>query len=209
MKFYDCQTAPSPRRVRMFIAEKGLDIPTVEVDLREQAQLSEDFLNVNPFATVPVLELDDGSRFLTTAGCRAWLESFHPEPALLGRDDVERGMVADALFRVETDGFMQIGDCLRNTAKGMKGRAITGPVSYEQIPELGERGRKRATAFFSVLDSMIGSDSFVVGNSISAVDIDAYIFIEFAKWIKLTVPDNCKNIQRWYESMAARDSVQL
>jgi len=209
MKFYDCQTAPSPRRVRMFIAEKGLEIATVEIDLRERAQLDAAFLEVNPFATVPVLELDDGTRFLTTAGCRAYLESAHPEPALLGRTASERGAVADALSRIETDGIAPVGDCLRNTAKGLKGRAVTGPVSYAQIPELGERGRLRATAFFAVLDEMIGSATFVVGDTVSAADIDAFIFVEFAKWIKSGIPDGCTNLQRWHESMASRPSAQL
>jgi len=209
MKFYDCQTAPSPRRVRMFIAEKNLEIPTIEVDLRERAQLDSAFLEVNPFATVPVLELDDGTRFLTTAGCRAYLESAYPEPALFGRNASERGAIADALSRIEMDGISPIGDCLRNTAKGLKDRAVTGPVNYAQIPELGERGRLRATAFYAVLDEMIGSAAYVVGETVSVADIDAFIFVEFARWIKLSIPDRCNNLQRWHESMASRPSAQL
>ena len=104
MKFYDCQTAPSPRRVRMFIAEKGLEIPTQEIDLRSGEQLGKDFLKVNPNATVPVLETDDGTRFTSTA-CRAYLESEYPEPALLGRNSIERGHVAGLVWKIESDGL--------------------------------------------------------------------------------------------------------
>ncbi len=209
MKFFDCQTAPSPRRVRMFIAEKGLDIPVVEIDLREREQLGETFLKVNPFATVPVLEADDGTRFLTTAGCRSYLERTHPEPPLLGADAREAGVVSDLLWRVEADGFMAVGECLRNASKGMKDRAVAGPVNYAQIPELAERGRQRATHFFSVLDELIGPDEFVAGERFTAVDIDAYIFVEFAKWIKVAAPEHCANVRRWHAQIDQRDSARL
>ena len=149
MKFYDCATAPSPRRARMFIAEKGLDIETVEVDLRNGEQMGPDFRQVNPYCTVPVLELDDGTRLLSTAGIRAYLEAAHPEPALLGRTDAEKGVVADLVWRVEVDGFSAVGEALRNVAKGMKDRALTGPVNYAQIPDLGERGKARAGHFLA------------------------------------------------------------
>lgn len=207
MKFYDCRTAPSPRRVRMFIAEKGLAIPSVEVDLRGGEQLGEAFLKINPGGTVPVLELDDGTRLVTTAGCRAYLEEAHPEPALLGSTATERGVIADLVSRIEADGFMAAAECLRNSAKGMKGRALTGPQNYDQIPELAERGRQRAARFFPALDALIGEQPFVAGKAISAADIDAFVFVEFSKWIKLEVPAECGNLARWHAEMSARESA--
>lgn len=209
MKFYDCQTAPSPRRVRMFIAEKGLEIPTVQIDLRKKEQLEPEFLTLNPFATVPVLELDDGTRLLTTAGCRDFLEREYPQPALLGGSARDAGLVSDLLWRIENDAFAAVGECLRNSAKGMQGRALTGPDNYAQIPELAERGRQRATRFFVVLDEFIADKSFLAGDSFSAADIDAFIFIEFAKWIKLETPDDCQNIKHWYQMVGERDSAKL
>lgn len=209
MHFYDCQTAPSPRRVRMFIAEKGMEIPRTEVDLRSGEQLKEPFLKVNPAATVPVLTTDDGTHLVTTAGCRAYLESVQPNPPLLGRTDTEKGVVADRIAAIESDGFMAVAECLRNTAKGMKDRALTGPVNYAQIPELGERGRTRATHFFSRLDAMIGEHPFVAGDAFTAADIDAFIFCEFSRWIKIEIPAELASLQRWLKAVGQRKSASL
>ncbi|MEZ5742132.1 MAG: glutathione S-transferase N-terminal domain-containing protein, partial [Burkholderiaceae bacterium] len=178
MKFYDCQTAPSPRRVRMFIAEKGLTIPTVEINLRENEQLSEGFLQINPDATVPVLALDDGTRLVSTAGCRAYLESRYPEPPLLGRDHAEKGRIADLIGKVEAGGLSAVAEALRNSARAMKDRALTGPHNYEQIPALAERGRLRAQRFFATLDGLIAGQPFLAGDAFSAADIDAFMFVE-------------------------------
>ena len=209
MKFYDCQPAPSPRRVRMFIAEKRLDIESVEINLGEREQLEPEFLAINPYATVPVLELDDGARLLSTAGCRAYLEATHPEPALMGRNATERGLVADAIYRIEADALMAVAECLRSSAKRMQGRALTGPRNFEQIPALAERGRERAAYFMPVLNDMIGSKDFLLGDNLTASDIDAFAFVEFAKWIKVTIPDDCTNVQRWRDHMAERPSAGL
>ena len=209
MKFYDCSTAPSPRRVRIFIAEKGLDIETINVDLRNGEQHGEDFPKINPHRTVPVLELDDGTRLLSTDACRAYLEAAHPAPALMGATPKEKAAVADANYHVIVDGFMAIAECLRNSAKGMAGRAITGPDSYEQIPELAERGRTRATRFLDTLDGMIGANPFVAGDSYSVADIDALIFVDFAKWVKIEPGEQHANLNRWRADVSARPSAAL
>lgn len=209
MKFYDCSTAPSPRRVRMFIAEKGLDIPVVEINLREQEQLSEAFLKINPQATVPVLELDDGTRLVSTAGCRAYLESEYPAPPLLGRTPAERGLVADLVSMIEANGLGSVAEALRNSSKAMKNRSVTGPDNYEQIPELVERGRQRAARFFKTLDQTVGGQPFMAGDHFSAADIDALMFVDFVKWIKVAMPDDCHNLIRWYGEVSQRPSAKL
>lgn len=208
MKFYDCQTAPSPRRVRIFIAEKGLEIETVEVDLRVKEQLTPDFLRINPDATVPVIQLDDGSCFVTTAGCRAYLESIHPTPPLLGTDAVEKGRVADLIAKIEDGGLSAVAEALRNSARGMKDRAVTGPHNYAQIPDLAERGRQRAERFFPVLENLLIDTPFLAGDTFSAADIDAFLFSEFVQWIKVSVPGNCPNLARWLESVKSRPSIK-
>jgi len=208
MKFYDCQTAPSPRRVRIFIAEKGLEIPTVEVDLRVKEQLTPEFLRINPDATVPVLQLDDGTCLVTTAGCRAYLESIHPTPPLLGTDAAEKGRVADLISQIESGGLGAVAEALRNSARGMKDRAVTGPHNYAQIPALAERGRQRAERFFPVLESLLIDKPFLAGDTFSAADIDAFLFCEFVQWIKVLVPDNCPNLARWLESVRSRPSIK-
>jgi glutathione S-transferase len=209
MKFYDCSTAPSPRRVRIFIAEKGLDIPTVEVNLREREQMTPEFETINPYMTVPVLELDDGTRLNSTQGAWRYLEEMHPEPPLMGRDAREKAMVADREWRVEVEGFMAVGEALRNMAKGMAGRALTGKYGYEQIPALAERGRTRVPRFFEDLDRILGESEFVAGDVYTVADITAFVTVEFAGWLKLGLADDQSNAKRWYEAVKARPSSSV
>lgn len=211
MKFYDCQTAPSPRRARIFIAEKGLTdkMEKIEVNLREKEQMSDDYRKINPYCTVPTLVLDDGTTICSSAGIWHYLEAAFPDPPLMGRTPEEKGVVADLQWRIELDGFSGVGEALRNSVPGMKGRALTGPHSYEQIPELAERGKQRTERFMPVLDRLIGDKPFVAGDAYSVADIDALVFVDFAKWVKIEVPDDCANIKRWYESVSARPSAKL
>ena len=209
MKFYDCQSAPSPRRVRVFIAEKGLEIPTVQVDLRGGDHLKPEFRMINPHCTVPVLELDDGTRLVSTAAIWRYLEETHPEPPLMGRSPKEKALIADTQWRIESEGFAAVGEALRNSAPGMKDRALTGPVNYPQIPELAERGRKRTQHFLELLEFMVGPKPFLCGDSYSVADIDAMITVDFAKWLKIAIPEGASNVRRWYESVSGRPSAKL
>ena len=211
MKFYDCATAPSPRQVRMFIAEKGLtdEIETVEVNLREAEQLGDAFREINPFCTVPVLEADDGTRVFSTAGCCRYLEEAFPEPPLMGRTAAEKAVVADMAWRMEIDGFLAVGEALRNSAPGLKDRALTGPNNYAQIPELAERGRQRVQRFFTTLDTVLEGRDFVAGNNLSLADITAFCAVSFAGRLKFELPDNANNAHRWFESVSARPSAAV
>jgi glutathione S-transferase len=211
MKFYDCATAPSPRLVRMFIAEKDLagSIETVEVNLREKEQMGPDFRAINPFCTVPVLEAEDGTRFLTTQGCWRYLEETKPDPVLLGHNATEKAKIADAVWRAEQDGFFAVGEALRNTAKGMKDRALTGPHDHAQIPELGERGKQRVAHFLDLLEATLADQPFFAGDYFSAADIMAFVSVEFAGWLKLTIPENATNAQRWYDAVKLRPSAAV
>ena len=209
MKFYDCSTAPSSRLVRMFIAEKGLDIPTQEVDLRNKEQLSEAFREVNPYCTVPVLETDEGERFTSTQGCWRYLEEKFSEPALLGTTPEEKARIADLVWRIEMDGFHAGAEALRNVAKGFTDRAIVGPDNYAQIPELGVRGRQRAEKFLERFDGILEGREYLAGNQFSAADILAFVVVDFVGWIKLALPDDANNARRWYEAIAARPSASL
>ena len=209
MKLYDCQTAPSPRRARIFLAEKGLSVEIIQVDLRSGEHLTREFKEINPFCTVPVLELDDGTRLKSTAGIWNYLESFLEEPRLMGRTPIERGIIADLQWHIEMDGFMAMAEFLRNSAPGLKGRALTGPESYEQIPEIAERGKKRLQHFFDSLDELIGKKTYAAGESFSIADIDLLVFIDFAAWKKFKIPENSKNTRRWYENVSNRPSAKI
>ncbi len=208
MKFYDCKPAPSPRRARIFIAEKGLNIPTVQVDLRNGEHLKPEFRAINPHCTVPVLELDDGTRLLTTAAIWRYLEETHPNPPLMGTTAKEKAQIADAQWRIETEGMLAVAEALRNSSPGMKDRAVTGPDNYAQIPELAERGRKRTTGFLGRLDAMIGGKPFLFGDRFSIADIDVLVVVDFAKWLKIELPPGAVQARRWYEAVAARPSAK-
>ena len=147
MRFYDCATAPSPRRVRIFLAEKGLTVPTVQVDLRNGEQFTPAFSALNPGCTVPVLELDRGAAVTDVVAICRYIEELHPDPPLMGRSAEERAVIDSWLRRIEWDGIYAAQEAFRNAAPGLKGRALPGPVSLEQIPALAERGHVRLSAF--------------------------------------------------------------
>ena len=209
MKFYDCKMAPSPRRARIFIAEKGLEIETVEVDLGTQEQLTPEFQAINPYCTVPVLELDDGTRLLSSSGIWRYLEAAYPEPPLMGTTPEEKGVIADLQWRIEMDGLMAVGEALRNSAPRMKDRALTGPVNYAQNPALAERGRARVEHFLAGVDDMIGDKPFVAGDTYSIADIDLLVVIDFAKWLKLGLPEGATRARAWHEKVSERASSKL
>ena len=209
MKFYDCAPAPSPRRVRIFIAEKGLEIPVVEVDLRNREQLGDAFAAINPHRTVPVLELDDGRRITNTAGICAYLEALHPQPALLGETPLDKACIAEMQWRMEMQGLMAVAEVLRNRAKAFRGRALTGAAGFEQIPELAERGLRRIDLFFEELDAILADRPFVAGERHSIADITALVAVDFAGWVKKTLPERAVHARRWHETMSARPSARL
>jgi glutathione S-transferase len=207
MKFYDCSTAPSPRRVRIFMTEKGIEMPTVQVDLRNGEQLSEAFRKINPRCTVPVLELDDGTRLTDTLAICHYLESEFPEPNLMGRDGREQALVLNWHEQVMTEGFLAGAEALRNVAKGFANRALTGPKNFGQIPELAERGRARLADFMAVLDSRLAESPYVALDRFTLADICAYVCVDFAGWIKLPVLEEWSHIRRWHGDLSARPSA--
>jgi glutathione S-transferase len=207
MKFYDCPTAPSPRRIRIFLAEKGLKIETVQVDLGSGEQLSGGFAVINPNHTVPILELDDGTRLLDSNSISIYLDEIFPEPNLTGRDPKERAFVAMWQREMDINGLMAVAECFRNSSKGLKGRALTGAVDYAQIPELAERGRQRVRHFFADLDRRLGQREYVAGDRFTVADITALVTIDFARAIRESIPPAAVNLRRWYTSVSSRPSI--
>jgi glutathione S-transferase len=204
MKFYDCQTAPSPRRVRIFLAEKGLRIETIQVDLRNGEHLSDGYGAINPNRTVPVLELDDGTRLLDSNSISLYLDDIFPEPNLTGRNPKERAVISMWQREVDINGFMAVAECFRNSSKGLKGRALTGAANYDQIPELAERGRQRVRHFYADLDGGLSQREYVAGDRFTVADITAFVAIDFAGAIKEPIPTEAANLRRWYTSVSSR-----
>jgi glutathione S-transferase len=190
------------------MAEKGIEIETVQIDLGSGEQFGDAFRAINPDCVVPALQLDDGSCISEVLAICHYLEAQHPEPALLGTSDEERARVLMWNGKVEQQGLWAVADAFRNAAKGLKDRAATGPVGYPQIPELAERGRGRVEQFFRWLDDRLADNEFVAGDRYSIADISALVVVDFSAWIKLSVPEDATNILRWYESVSARPSAQ-
>jgi glutathione S-transferase len=207
MKFYDCASAPSPRRVRIFLAEKGIALPTVQVDLRNGEQLTEGFRRINPDCTVPVLELDDGTRITDAVGICVYFEAARPAPPLMGSNPQSKALITAAQRRAERDGFYAVMEAFRNFTPGMKGRSIPGPDGYEQIPALAERGRARVLRFFETMEAELAGRAFVCGPDYSIADITTLVTVDFAKWIKLAIPEASVNLRRWYDEVSARPSA--
>lgn len=208
MKFYDCATAPSPRRVRIFLAEKGITVPSVQVDLRAGEQFTPAFRAINRDATVPVLELDDGTRIADAVAICVYFEMRQPEPPLIGADAEEWAQVTAWQRQVERDGFHAVMEAFRNATPGLKGRALAGPDDYEQIPALAERGRARVLRFFAVMDERLGVSEFVAGRRYTIADITTLVTVDFARWAKLPVPESCTYLRRWHEAVSARPSAK-
>ncbi|MGB5511249.1 MAG: glutathione S-transferase [Woeseiaceae bacterium] len=208
MKFYDCKTAPSPRRVRIYLAEKGIELETVQVDLGSGEQFSPQFRKINPDCVVPVLELDDGRCISEAIAICLYLEELHPEPPMFGRTPEERALALMWNAKVEQQGLWAMADAFRNSAKGLADKALPGPDPYPQIPELAERGRARTQAFFKRIDAQLADNPFIAGDFYSVADITALAVVDFAAWLKMKPPEDAKNIARWYASVAGRASAK-
>lgn len=193
--------------MRVFMAEKDIEIETVQVDLASGEQFSEAFRVINPDCVVPVLELDDGTVLSEVVAICDYLESQFPEPPLMGRTPVERATVLMWNAKVEQLGLSAMAEAFRNSAKGLANNAVTGPDAYPQIPELAERGRKRVAGFFARLDAELAGREFVAGDFFSMADISALVIVDFAAWIKITVPAEMSRLRRWYEAVSSRPSA--
>ncbi len=204
---YDCATAPSPRRARILLAEKGVPHATVQVDLKSSEQLGEDFRRINPQCTVPALVTEEGPVLTDNAAIAAYLEARFPEPALLGRTPLEKAEIAGWQARIEQEGLMAIAEGFRNGSPAMAGRALTGPSDYAQIPALVERGVARARTFFAALDAHLAGRDFIATGRFSLADITAVVVVDFARAIRLRPVDEHAELRRWREAMQARGTM--
>lgn len=209
MKLYDFELAPNPRRVRMFLAEKNITIPTVQVNTRQREQFTTEFTSINPFSLVPVLALDDGTYIgESTAICR-YIELLHPEPALMGHGAKEQAIIEMWDRRAELEGMNAAGELVRNALPMFEGRGISGvPDGFPQIPALVERGKKRMARFFEFWDRQLASNKFIAGPNFSIADITSFITIEFAKRAEVMIPDHCEHVARWHAQVSHRESAQ-
>ena len=206
---YDCATAPSPRRARILLAEKGVVHATVQVDLRNGEHLGEAYRQLNPQCTVPALRTDDGLLLTDNAAITAWVEARFPQPSLLGDTPAEKSEIASWNWRVEFEGMLAIAEALRNSAPAMANRALPGPVDYPQIPELAQRGLARVQNFFLALNQRLGEREFIAADRFSIADITAVVVVDFARVVKLKPGEQHPHIVRWRAALAERPSMAL
>lgn len=204
---YDCATAPSPRRARILLAEKGVPHETVQVDLRSGEQLGEAYRRVNPQCTVPALVTEEGAVLTDNAAIAAYLEARFPEPPLLGRTPLDKAEIASWQWRVEFEGLMAIAEAFRNSSPAMVDRALPGPVNHAQIPALAERGLARVRHFFAGLDAHLQGRDFIAAGQFSLADITAVVAVDFARVVKIRPGDEHPHLLRWREAMQARGTM--
>ena len=209
LTLYDCLTAPSPRRARIFLAEKGLSHETVLVDLKNAEQMGEAYRRINPLCTVPALQVEGGLLLTDNAAIAAYLEARYPQPPLLGNTPAEKAEVASWTARIEFDGLAAVAEALRNSSPAMVNRALPGPQDYPQIPELAARGLARLQTFFIVLNEHLATRRFMAADSFSVADITAVVTVDFARVVKVRVGEQHPHLARWRAEMAERPSMAL
>ena len=208
MKLYDYAAAPNPRRVRIFLSEKNIEIETVQIDIRNSEQKSEAFLKLSPLGEVPLLQLDDGTCISQVHAICRYIEEIHPENPLLGRTPLEKAQVESSNHQLNMNGIVAVTEGFRNSNPMFEGRAIAGPNSYAQIPALAERGMLRVDNLFRDLDAHFADSEFIIDDYFSVADITAFATMDFARWIKKGIPKDYVNLQRWYDQVNARPSAK-
>ncbi len=209
MKLYDYKMAPNARRVRIFAAEKGIDLPREEVDLGDRSQLKADYVAINDRGEVPALLLDDGSVLTESTAICLYLEGLHPEPSLFGTTPLEKARIMMWDRRVQLHGFDAVGEGFRNGNAFFKDRALAGPVDFPQIPALAERAPKRFAVFLQQLDARLAESPYLAGEDFSIADITALATCDFARTIKMGPPyADLPHLQAWYEKVSARPSAK-
>lgn len=206
---YDCATAPSPRRARILLAEKGIRHETVNIDLRSGEQLGEAYRRINPQCTVPALRTQEGVVLADNAAITAYLEALQPDPPLLGVTALEKAEIASWNWRAEFEGLLAVAEALRNGSPAMANRALPGPRDYPQIPELAQRGLARVHAFFATLEARLQDRSFLASERFSVADITAAVAVDFARVVKLKPGEQHPNLLRWRAGLAQRPSMAL
>jgi glutathione S-transferase len=208
MQLYDFP-APTPRRIRMFLAEKGVEIPRVCVDIAKGEQFRPAFRAINPSCTVPALMLDNGTVLSEVPAIWHYLEATYSKPTLLGGNPEETALILMWERRMEFDGYFAAAEAFRNSVPAFACRALTGPHEYDQIEAVAARGRARMLNFYADLDARLATVEFVAGAAFTAADITAIVSVDFAQnAVGISVPDRCENVLRWHERVAQRPSYQ-
>src|ERR1700674_5228007 len=201
MKLYDNPYAPNPRRVRVFLAEKGIAIPRVAVDILKGEQRTPQFTALNPRQAVPVLELDDGTAIAESIAICRYFEELKPEPPLFGSSTLERAQVEMWQRRIELGLMAAIGQFFRHS------HPLMANVEVPQIARWAEANRARALKFLPTLERQLADRPFVCGESFTVADITGLVALDFMKFAGIALPDDAAQVRRWHQTLAARPSA--
>lgn len=208
MKLYVFGPAANSRRVSIFLAEKGLEIETHDLKVREGAQFEEPFTTMNPFHCVPFLELDSGQIIAESIAICRYIEAKHPETPLFGRTDEEKAEIEMWLRRIELDAFIPLLHAVRNAMPSFVGRVLPGTRSdLPQLSEMTTRGIETATLFFDRTEPLMKGKDFIAGGAFSMADIIGALTVNMAKANKIDV-EGWPNVHRWHQAISARPSMQ-
>jgi glutathione S-transferase len=201
MKLFDGGRAPNPRRVRIYLAEKGIEVPLVPIDMGALEHKRETVSSRNPLMRLPVLELDDGTVITESIAICRYFEELHPEPALFGRGALGKALVEMWQRRMELNLLAVVAAAFRHIHPAMKEWEVP------QLPEWGELNKPKAVEFLHILDRELGSREFAAGDEFSVADITGLIAIDFMKPARIQVPGECANVIRWHHALSARPSA--
>ncbi|HWK63335.1 MAG TPA: glutathione S-transferase [Rhizobiaceae bacterium] len=201
MRLFDGGKAPNPRRVRVFLAEKGIDVPLVPVDMGAMEHRGEAVTSRNPLQRLPVLELDDGTIITESIAICRYFEELVPEPALFGKGPAGKALVEMWQRRMELNLMFCVAQAFRHMHPAMREWEIP------QVPEWGEANKPKALEFLRFLDGELANREFVAGDSYSVADITGMIAVDFMKPARIQVPDELGNVLRWYRAVASRPSA--
>lgn len=202
MKIIETRSAPNPRRVRMFVAEKGITIAYEEMDLMKGALRTPEFTKLNKFQRVPVLVLDDGAVIAETMAICRYFEETHPTPALMGTGAKQRAQVEMWNRHMELGLMFAVASAFRH------GHPAMAHLETPQVKEWAEVNKPKALEILKVLDEELGERQFVAGDTFSVADITALCAIDFMRPARITRPDGLKNIERWHAEVSARPSAK-
>tara|TARA_R110002020_G_scaffold14638_10_gene51843 strand:+ start:3093 stop:3704 length:612 start_codon:yes stop_codon:yes gene_type:complete len=202
MKLYDGGRAPNPRRVSVFLAEKGIEIDKVPVDMGQMGHKSAEVTELNPLQRLPVLVLDDGTMIAESVAICRYFEELHPEPPLMGTDARDRAIVEMWNRRMELHYLASVAAAFRHTHPAMKEWEVP------QVAEWGEANRPKALAFLELLDKELAGREFIAGDRYSIADITGMIAFDFMKPARIERPEHLTNVMRWYGAVSARPSAK-
>lgn len=201
MKFYDLKAGMNPRRLRIFLAEKGIDVPKVEVDMPGGENRAEPFLSINPLGTMPVLELDDGTILTESIAICRYFEELHPEPNLFGATTLERAQVEMWNRRMELELMRPVVDQFRHLSPFWKGK-------FEQFADYGEAARAQAFKTMAWLDKELASRDYIAGDRYTVADITAQCAMLLGRNTGAAVPEDLANLTAWQERVFARPTAR-